>query len=269
MPANDLALLVDAARAAGEIATPHWGQSPKTWEKDAGAGPVTEADIAVNDMLRDQLCAARPDYGWLSEETEDDADRLSRKHVFIIDPIDGTRSFIANEKTWAHSLAVARNGQVTAAVIFLPMLDKLYAANLGGGAWLNGVQIRHSGREQLDQAEILASRPVMQAQHWPGGVPPVTRHFRPSLAYRMALVAEGRFDAMITFRDTWEWDVAAGNLIATEAGALTSDRRGKPVLFNNPHPALNGMIAGTARVHHALYSRHNLGAGEPATGSQS
>ncbi len=255
MPESDLDLLICAAQAAGDVATPFWQQSPKTWEKDAGAGPVTEADLAVNDLLKDHLMTARPDYGWLSEETEDNAARLSKEHVFIIDPIDGTRSFIAGEKTWSHSLAIAKNGVVTAAVIYLPLREKLYSARGGAGALLNGTPITASARADITDATVLCARPVLDPVHWHDGVPPVRRHFRASLAYRMALVAEGRFDAMVTLHNTWEWDIAAGTLIATQAGACVSDRAGGTPVFNNPHPALPGLIAGASGVHGGLRDR--------------
>lgn len=255
MPEHDLSLLISAAHKAGEIATPYWRQSPKVWEKDANAGPVTEADLAVNEYLQERLLSERSDYGWLSEETTDTDARQSKEHVFIVDPIDGTRSFIAGEKTWAHSIAIARSGQITAAVVYLPIVDRMYAATIGSGAFLNDVQIRDSGRVDLVDATVLSSRPNMDPENWARGAPPVHRHFRPSLAYRMALVAEGRFDAMLTLRNTWEWDVAAGTLIATEAGAKVTDRHGRNPVFNNPTPYLSGLIAGTTLVHDGL-SRH-------------
>ena len=130
MPASDLALLIDAARKAGTIATGYFGNDPDVTDKPAGAGPVTEADLAVNRMLHDTLGAARPDYGWLSEETEDNADRLSTDRQFVIDPIDGTRAFIAGNRDWAHSLAVVEGGQVRAAAVYLPMEEELDGADV-------------------------------------------------------------------------------------------------------------------------------------------
>ena len=117
MQATDLELLIDAALEAGRIASPLAGGRAKRWEKSGNAGPVTEADIAVNEMLEDRLRAARPDYGWLSEETEDDPARLSRDAAFVIDPIDGTRSFAEGSRTWAHALAVVKGGVAVAGVM--------------------------------------------------------------------------------------------------------------------------------------------------------
>lgn len=250
MPAPDLPLLIEAAREAGRIATSYSGKEAKRWDKPDGAGPVTEADLAVNDMLEAHLQAARPDYGWLSEETEDNADRLAHDRVFIIDPIDGTRSFAEGSSTWAHALAVAEQGIVTAAVIYLPLRDLMYVAAAGQGAFLNDVAIKPSDPANMQAADVLAARPNMDACHWQGGnVPGFRRSYRPSLAYRLALVAQGRFDGMLTLRPSWEWDIAAGDLILREAGAISTDRHGAPLRFNNPHPQVNGVLAAGRTLH--------------------
>lgn len=253
---DDLSLLIDAALDAGKIAARFFHGVADRWDKPGGLGPVTEADLAVDLMLREELTAARPDYGWLSEETEDGPARLSSGHVFIVDPIDGTRSFIEGSATWAHSLAVARDGRVEAAVVFLPLRDKLYAAARGKGATLNGDPLAVSPRSELDGATVLAAKPNFNPARWRNAtVPPITRAFRSSLAYRLSLVGEGRFDAMMTLHPTWEWDVAAGSLIVEEAGGTVSDVARHPPRFNNPVPKLSGMIAGSPHIHDALVTR--------------
>lgn len=248
-PDDDLALLTSAARAAGLIALKFTPSTARRWDKPDDAGPVTEADIAVDNHLRETLLAARPDYGWLSEETTDTGARLNHDRVFIVDPIDGTRSFIDGKDTWAHSLAIADRGEIVAAAVYLPVKGKLYTAALGRGAYINGRPMQASPRAKLAGARVLASKPIYDSRHWPNGVPEVTRHYRPSLAYRLALVAEGRFDAMLTFRDSWEWDIAAGDLILREAGAITSDQQGGPLRFNNPHPQVDGVVAAGPDLH--------------------
>lgn len=253
MPATDLPLLIEAALEAGKIATRYSGQHAQRWDKPDGAGPVTEADLAVNAMLEQRLPSERPGYGWLSEETEDSGDRLSRDRAFIIDPIDGTRSFAEGARTWAHSLAVSERGKVTAAVIYLPLRDLLFAAAQGQGATLNGQPIRASQAFGLEDAEVLAAKPNLDPKHWRDGqVPEFKRAYRPSLAYRMALVAQGRFDGMLTLRPSWEWDIAAGDLIIREATGTCSDRTGQPLRFNNAHPRLNGVIAAGFKLHQQL-----------------
>ncbi|OSP55069.1 3'(2'),5'-bisphosphate nucleotidase CysQ [Pseudoruegeria sp. SK021] len=252
----DLALLTTAALAAGRLATPFYHGDAQVWDKPDQAGPVTEADLAVDAMLNQTLRAARPDYGWLSEETPDTPDRLTRSHVFIVDPIDGTRAFVEGDETWSHSLAVARDGQITAAVVYLPLKDRLYTAALGGGAHLNGVPLRASRRADPVGATLLANKWSMEPRYWPGGPPQIKRHFRSSLAYRLALIGEGRFDAMVTFRDTWEWDIAAGSLIAQEAGATVTNRTAGPLSFNQPAPLSAGVVAAGPDLHAGLIARH-------------
>ncbi len=249
MPAHDLDLLIDAAKEAGEIARPFWAGENTVWDKSPD-NPVSDADLAVDSYLKDTLRAARPGYGWLSEETADDGQRLSRDRVFIVDPIDGTRAFVSGQSTWAHSIAVVENGQVTAGVVYLPLREKLYAAKVGGGATLNGTPIRTSQRTALDGATLLANKWTLEPRYWMTA-PPVERHFRPSLAYRIALVAEGRFDMMLTFRDSWEWDIAAGALIASEAGATVTDRYGQALSFNSDQRKTSGILVAPNMLHMA------------------
>ena len=243
MPERDLALLTDAAREAGRIALHYWRRDPKVWDKGGEHGPVTEADLAVDDMLKARLLTARPDYGWLSEETPDDPARLSQDCVFIIDPIDGTRAFIAGEETFAHSLAVARQGRVTAGVVFLPALDRIYVVSDTSQPLKDGQSIISSRRERLEGAHVLTTKANLAPDKWPGGVPEIERHFRASLAYRLCLAAEGRFDGMLTLRDTWEWDIAAGSLIAEKAGLVVTDRHGRALRFNTATALTEGALA--------------------------
>jgi myo-inositol-1(or 4)-monophosphatase len=252
---SDLALLAQAATEAGRLARGYWGRALAVEEKEDGQGPVSEADLAVDALLRDRLTAARPAYGWLSEESADDPVRHMAARTFIVDPIDGTRSFLARERVWAHALAVVEAGRVVAGVVHLPMLKRTYAARLGGGATMNDAPIRAGRRASLTGAEVLTNAASLDPALWPGGVPPVTRAFRPSLAYRLCLVAEGRYDAMLTLRPAWEWDVAAGALIATEAGATVTDRLGRAPAFNARHPATDGLVVAAPVLHAGLLAR--------------
>lgn len=251
---DDLALLTRAAREAGKIALRFWKRNPKVWDK-GDEGPVTEADHAVNDALAKTLRGARSDYGWLSEETPDDLARLEREFVFILDPIDGTRAFIAGEDSFSHSLAIARNGKVTAGVVFLPALDRMFAARHDGPATLNGEPIRASTIAGTEGANILTPAVNLRPEHWPGGVPDVKRSFRASVAYRLALVGQGRFDGMLSFRQGWEWDIAAGSLIASRAGAMVSDRHGMALRFNEAVPKADGLVVAAPGLHRALMAR--------------
>lgn len=251
MPARDLSLIAEAARAAGAVALRYWKADPKVWEKP-GLGPVTEADLAVNDLLAQRLRSARPGYGWLSEETPDDPARLDCERVFILDPIDGTRTFIAGEKHFAVSIAVAENGRVIAGAIFLPALDRLYTACEDGPALRDGVPISCAGRSTLSGANLLMSKGFLEPDHWHHPPPDLKRSFRSSIAYRLCLIAEGSFDGMISTRDAWEWDIAAGSLIAARAGAAVSDRHGNPLRFNSPAGKTAGIFTAPPGVHHQI-----------------
>lgn len=247
----DLALLTAAAEAAGEIALRAFRGDYQSWEKP-GEGPVTAVDLEVDRVLRARLMSARPDYGWLSEESGGDDDLDRRDRIFILDPIDGTRAFMAGKEGWGTAVAVAERGRITAGVMHLPARAETYAAALGQGATLNGEPIRASARSALKDARALVASSQLKSELWPGGSPPVARHFRPSLAWRLCLVASGTFDLMMTLRDAWEWDIAAGSLIATEAGALVTDRAGGPLGFSR-HPArAAGVIAAPAALHRAV-----------------
>lgn len=252
---QDLALLSAMAQEAGQIAMRHFKAAPKVWDKGAGQGPVTEADLEIDQMLRARLMASRPDYGWLSEESAQDPARLQARRMFIIDPIDGTRAFIDGQPGFAHALAVVEDGRPIAAVIYLPAFAQCYSAARGAGAALNGQPIRVAAAKPEGAARVLAARPQLQPDHWPGGVPDMERHFRPSLAWRMALVAEGAFDAMLTLRPTWHWDSAAGALLITEAGGEVSTGQGTELRFDTDQPRSDGVIAAGPALHADLIAR--------------
>lgn len=252
MPASDLPLLIATAIKAAEIALPFVDKALDVQYKDGDKSPVTDADFAVNALMEQKLRTARPDYGWLSEESTDDAARLSKKRVFVVDPIDGTRAFIEGSKSWAHALAVVEDGRVTAAVVHLPRLGKTYAASEGRGASLNGQKIRCGSVGEPLNASALAARNALAAHHWTNGAPDLARSYRPSLAYRLCLVAEGRYDSTFTFRPTWEWDIACGALILSEAGAVMTDHLGQGISFNAPVPQAPGLLAANPVLHGAL-----------------
>ncbi len=251
---QELDLLIDAAKAGVEIARRHFKSNPKVWEKEDGTGPVTQADLEVNACLEQKLRTARPDYGWMSEESPDDPARHAADRTFIVDPLDGTRAFIEGSRDFAIAMAVVARGNPESAVIALPARDMIFTATLGGGAHLNGEPLRPEPRTALEGAHVLTTRQTLFPEHWTA-LPPVTRHFRSSLAYRMALVAQGRFDAMLTLKASWEWDIAAGALIASEAHMRVTDRYGQKLRFNTPQRQVNGVVAGAPAVQSGLLRR--------------
>ena len=250
---QDLENLKTAALRAGKIALGYFNKNYKTWDKEDGAGPVTEADLEIDDFLKRFLLNSAPQYGWLSEESEDDSSRFTKTKVFIVDPIDGTRSFIAGDETWAHSLAVVENGIPIAAIIYLPKMDLLYTAEVGKGAFLNGDKISVSKSRELKDAEILTKKSIFKEKIWKSSNPALFRQrYRPSLAYRLALVAEGRFDAMIALGRSWEWDICAGHLLVSEAGGSVTTNFGNKLVYNSKVGSSKGIIAGNPSIHKSI-----------------
>ena len=252
---TDLALLERAARGAGEIAMSYWRKAPRYWDKAVQAGPVSIADLAVNTYLEELLRDARPDYGWLSEESADDRARLGAKRCFIIDPIDGTRAFLEEQQGFSHSLAISDGSRIIAAAVHLPALDLTYLAAADGPATLNGQKIDAVDTE-LDGAMVLANKLTFLPDRWQGNrLPPIKRNFRTSLAWRLCLVAAGRFNATLSLSGAWEWDIAAGSLIAERAGCLATDATGQPMQFNARHPRMRSLAVAPPGLHAALLSR--------------
>ncbi|MEM1236006.1 MAG: 3'(2'),5'-bisphosphate nucleotidase CysQ [Pseudomonadota bacterium] len=244
----DLALITQAAEAAGQTAMGYFQADVRRWEKEDNAGPVTEADLAVDAELADRLRGARPAYGWLSEES-DGPGWQDRDCLFIVDPIDGTRSYIEGSRTWAISIAVVMRGTPVAAAVHLPARDLTYAAAIGIGATKNGIHIRISENSDPSSAEVLSAKVNFKPERWRRPIAAPNLNFRSSLAYRMALVAEGRFDAMVTLRRTWDWDVAAGALLVTEAGGqVRTAIGGAEPAFGGPSRAQPGLLAGTPSI---------------------
>ncbi|MGV9010735.1 inositol monophosphatase family protein [Brevundimonas sp.] len=252
--ASDLALIRDAALAAGELALAEREAGLKTWSKPGGS-PVTSADMAVDRLLKDALLSARPDYGWLSEETEDTPERLTRRCLFVVDPIDGTVAYMKGKPWWCIPIAVVEDGRPVAAVIHAPALNETFCATLGGGATLNGQPITASDTDDLDDASVLADARLMEGPHWDEPWPPMRYEKRNAIAYRMALVAAGAFDAAINLTPKWDWDVCAGALIAQEAGAVVSDHHGHPWRFNQPDPRQNSLICSAPALHPLIVRR--------------
>ena len=251
---TDLDLIRDAALRAGALAEAERDRGLRIDHK-VGGSPVTSADLAVDAMLKAELLAARPDYGWLSEETADNADRLTKKRIFVVDPIDGTVAYMKNKPWWCVPIAVVDDGRPVAAVIHAPMLGEMFEATLGGGARLQGRPISASDTDTLEDADLLADARLMEAREWAEPWPEMRFTKRNALAYRMALVAAGAFDAAIAISPKWDWDVCAGALIAEEAGAKVSDHMGRPWRFNRPDPRQTSLICAAPALHPLIVRR--------------
>lgn len=251
--ASDLELITIAAQAAGEKALSYFRKDPDVRWKNGGRSPVSEADYAANDILKERLLAARPNYGWLSEETDDDEARLGCDTVFVVDPIDGTRAFIAGKDVWCVSVAVVHLGRPVAGALFAPALDELFQATLTGEARKNGAPIAVSSVAEPMLRIALAEDSVGRLEH--GYRTSVSRIAHvPSLAYRLAMVAEGRIDGTIVKQNSHDWDLAAADLILQRAGGALYSLDGQPLSYNRPNvrhtvlcaaakPALPALIA--------------------------
>lgn len=230
----DLDLLVGAARLAGARALDFFRKGPEVWWKNGGRSPVSAADFAANDILKKELLSARPNYGWLSEETDDDANRLGCETVFVIDPIDGTRAFIAGKDIWCVSAAVVHKGRPVAGVLFAPSLDEVFTAAEHGPALKNGKPIAATEPDAARPTRVAAPEDMAHdlQGHMDGGVHRISHV--PSLAYRLAMVADGRIDATLVKRNSHDWDLAAADLILARAGGGLVTLDGAPLAYNRP-----------------------------------
>ena len=235
---DDIALLEAACRAGGEIARRRFEQGCKSWSKQGGS-PVTEADLEVDAHLRAVLTAARPGYGWLSEESADNAARLSQRTLFIVDPIDGTVAFLKGRPHFTICAAVVHEGVPVAGVVHNPMMDHLYKAHTGSGAQCNDAPIHVSACHGLTGCAMLGDRSMLTRPPWPE----MKVETRNSVAYRMTLVADGSFDATVSLSAKRDWDLAAADVILREAGGRITDRQGAALVYNRAEAIQPTMIA--------------------------
>ncbi len=240
--AEDLALLVAAAREAGQIAMRYFKQNQEVWMK-AGISPVSEADFAVDKFLRETLLLARPDYGWLSEETVDAAARLDARRTFVVDPIDGTRGFLEGQSRWCVSIAVVEGGRSIAGVLECPARQETFTALPKAGAFKNGalLAVRKLGR----QPEIGGPKNMIDAL--PSDIRDRVKRtaYIPSLAYRVAMIADGTLDASFVKPNSHDWDLAAADLILREAGGRLLDQHGRPPTYAGAEIRHGALVAGS------------------------
>ena len=253
--AADTGLLTDLVRQAGEIARRYYEGSFKTWHKSDG-NPVTEADIEIDQFLKKNLLAARPDYGWLSEETADDPARLSRQRVFVVDPIDGTYGFVKRRPQFTIVAAVVEHGRPVSGAIYNPISDEMFEAAKGKGACRNGAPASLSSHTGLENIRILMEKKLTDPARWRVPWPPsMMAETRASAAYRMALVAVGEFDAMLSLSEKWDWDLAAGDLVVEEAGGRVTSRDNAPLIYNRENPVHANVVCAGPALHERLLSR--------------
>ncbi|MGJ4930662.1 3'(2'),5'-bisphosphate nucleotidase CysQ [Bradyrhizobium sp. HKCCYLS2038] len=247
-PAADAGLLKQAVREAGELAHAMFGTELRKWTKGASS-PVSEADMAVNDLLERRLRSATPDYGWLSEESADDAARLGRSRTWIVDPIDGTRSYLGGRHDWCVSVALVEDNAPVLAAVYAPVTGEFFFAAQGQGTTLNAQSVRAAEGTAWDFSRVAGPKPLVErlAPDSTG----LELHPRiGSLALRLCRVAHGALDAAFAGGQSRDWDLAAAHLIVQEAGGKMTALSGETILYNRPE-VVHGVLVAAGRDRHA------------------
>ncbi len=242
---DDLTLLLRTMREAGAIALSFHNRNPKIWNKPDGT-VVTEADIAVDAMLKNTINQSRPDDGWLCEESEDTPARLSKSRLWIADPIDGTRAFSEAREFWGTGMALIESGQPVMGAIYCPVEDVMYHAVKGGGAFQNGQRLAkaHSDGPVIIPRKLSANMDAAGIASQIGSTLP--------LLLRFAAVADGRHAGAVSIGNKNDWDIAAGHLMVTETGGSVTDQHGQPLVYNKPNPWQLGIVAAQQKWHDGI-----------------
>jgi myo-inositol-1(or 4)-monophosphatase len=251
--ARDADLLKASVREAGALALSLFRTELRNWTKGASS-PVSEADIAVNDLLETRLRSATPDYGWLSEESADDEQRLGKRLVWIVDPIDGTRGYLAGREDWCVSVALVEDAAPLLAAVFVPASDEFFFAGRGLGATRNDISLHTSPGTEMDFSRVAGPKPLVERlKEQPGDI---TLHPRiGSLALRLCRVAQGSLDAAFAGGQSRDWDLAAANLIVQEANGNMTALSGETILYNRREVA-HGVLVAAGRDRHASIVSH-------------
>jgi len=251
--ARDAALLTETVREAGALALSLFRTELKNWTKGASS-PVSEADIAVNDLIEKHLRSATPEYGWLSEESADDEARLGKPLVWIVDPIDGTRGYLAGREDWCVSVALVEGTSPVLAAVFAPASDEFFFAMRGQGAACNNVAIHARSGTALDFSRVAGPKPLVERLSTSSDE--IVLHPRiGSLALRLCRVAEGRLDAAFAGGQSRDWDLAAANLIVQEADGNMTALSGDAIPYNR-REVTHGVLVAAGRDRHARIVEH-------------
>jgi myo-inositol-1(or 4)-monophosphatase len=250
---QDAALLRETVREAGALALSLFRTELKNWIKGASS-PVSEADIRVNDLIEARLRSATPTYGWLSEESADDEARLGKPLAWIVDPIDGTRGYLAGREDWCVSVALVEHASPLLAAVFAPASDEFFFAVRGQGAFCNDSAISATSGADLDFSRVAGPKPLIERlSRSPDEIIPHPRIG--SLALRLCRVAQGRLDAAFASGQSRDWDLAAANLIVQEANGNMTALSGEAISYNRPE-VTHGVLVAAGRDRHARIVEH-------------
>ena len=253
VPAEARDLLIDAVREAGALALKAFRGTIKQWAKGRSS-VVCEIDLAVDKLLHGRLTGSGSGFGWLSEETEDDPARLKASSVWIVDPIDGTRSYLAGRVDWSVSAALAVDGRPVLAALFAPATEEFFFATAGGGATLNGAPIAANSSSGPSGAKVAGPKQFLtRLAETNVKVVPMPRIG--SLALRLARVAHGELDVAFAGTNSHDWDLAAADLLVHEAGGALTTLAGQVLTYNCPEPVHGALIAAGRNCHATLIER--------------
>jgi myo-inositol-1(or 4)-monophosphatase len=247
-----VASFIEAARSAGELALGFFRPGEKTIAEishKAGGSPVTEADFLVDRFLKARFEALLPEAGWLSEESEDSAARLSKDLVLVVDPIDGTRAFARGDRAWAIAAALVQGGRPLIGVVHAPALQQTYVAVKGGGARLNEAAIEVSKLGALEAGARVAAPVSLAEELRRAGLQFELQPRIPSLAMRIAYVASGALDAGFASENAHDWDIAAADLILHEAGGRLASLDGCAIVYNRGETRHGVLTAAPEQLH--------------------
>lgn len=214
--------------------------------------PVTEADLAADTLLKSRCTALLPDAGWLSEETADNPDRLSKSLIWVVDPLDGTKEFVMGIPEFTVAIALCEDGLPVVGAVFNPVTKDLFSAARGSGLTLNGRSAKVSGRAELVGSVVEASRSERRRGEFAPFEEIVDLKTVGSIAYKLARTAAGLADATWSRGPKHEWDVCAGVLLVEEGGGRCVDLDNQPLRFNRSFPKVNGVIADNGTLHEPL-----------------
>ena len=242
---DDLTFLQSALLEAGRVAMAFHNRQPKHWHKPDGS-IVTEGDLAVNESLLQAIWKARPNDAILSEESPDSQERLSKRRLWIIDPIDGTRNFHKGGTEWCIGVALIEGGEPIVSALFQPTEQRLYSASKGGGAYCNRIKLEIS----QELRSVIAPKSLHSSIRDHGLEPQGSSDL--ALLLRFARIAEGRLAGSVSIGNKKDWDIAAGHLILTEAGGLATTQAGEKIVYNQQDPWQPGLVAATPATHRII-----------------
>lgn len=257
---EDFARAAEAVTVAGRAALERFSRRNKSWRKTDGT-QVSEADLEVDEILRQILLRGPSPYGWHSEESK--ASSPGAKRFWLVDPIDGTSAFLGGSQAWCISLALIESGTAVLGLIHAPAQKRLYSAQAGRGARLNDAPLKVSERKELAGARIISNATALKDQRWQKPLPALERLSVPSLALRLAHVAKGEADAAIALSYKHDWDLAAGDLIVREAQGMASDVDGQMLRYDFARSRRAGFVAANPWIHAALLAHGPIPLGQP------